>query len=81
MLIPVTVVLGEVGVVIVQPGPLTWVQLPEPLLGVLPAMVTEVLHVDWSPPAFAVLGDAVLVIVTWSLEGVHEPLLIVHWNT
>jgi hypothetical protein len=47
------VVLAEDGVVIVLDGPLTCVQVPVPIPGVLPAIVTVLAQVDWSPPAFA----------------------------
>jgi hypothetical protein len=36
-------------------------------------------QIDWSPPALAVVGLALRVITTWSLLGVQEPLVIVHW--
>ena len=72
-------VFADDGVVIVLEGPLTCVHVPLPTEGVLPAIVTVLAQIDWSPPAFAVVGDATRVIVTWSLLGVQDPLVIVHW--
>jgi hypothetical protein len=75
----VIVVLADDGVVIVLDGPLTCVQVPLPTPGVLPAIVTVLEQIDWSPPAFAVVGLALRVTTTWSLLGEQEPLVIVHW--
>ena len=52
----VTEVEADEGVVIVLEGPLTCVQVPLPTEGVLPVIVTVLAQVDWSPPAFAVVG-------------------------
>jgi hypothetical protein len=76
----VIVVVGDEGVVIV-PAPLTRVQVPVPTVGVLPAIVAELLHPDCVGPAFAVVGEATPVIVTVEVEGVHGGLLIVQVNT
>ena len=59
---------GLVGVVMVPPAPETMVQVPDPLVGVLPASVTEVAHTVWSGPAFAVVGLLLKVITTSSVE-------------
>ena len=56
--IPVTVEVGDVGVVIVA-VPATTVQIPvHPGSGVLPASV-KVPHADWSDPAFGDVIEAV----------------------
>ena len=60
----VIVVVGLEAVVIVALGPLTCVHAPVPTVAVLPAIVTLVAQVDWSLPAFAVVGALVLVTVT-----------------
>ena len=50
--IPVTVVVGDVGVVITGVfGPLNLVHKPVPITGVLPASVTVVPHLVWAGPA------------------------------
>src|SRR5688572_19352683 len=80
MLNPDTVEVGEVGVAMV-PVPLTSVHKPEPTVGVLPAKeVVNVLQRFWSGPAAEVLGGAYTIMLTWSVEGGHEPLVIVHSN-
>ena len=61
---PVNVEVGLEGVVTVPPVPLTIVQAPVPLMGVLPASVTVVPHTVWSGPAFAVVGAGTTVTVT-----------------
>ena len=69
---PVMVVVGEVGVVIVaDTGPLTWDQVPLPVLGVLPAMLAEpeLAQIIWSSPAAAGVGPGVKVIVISSVEA------------
>ncbi len=43
---PVTVLVGEEAVVIVQLGPLTWVHAPVPLPGVFAAMVAVEAQID-----------------------------------
>ncbi len=45
-------------------GPLTCVHVPVPVPGVLPAIVTVLAQIPWSPPALAALGDAARVTVT-----------------
>ena len=53
---PVTVEVGEAGVVIV-PGPLTTVHTPVPGAGEFPASVKfPLLQIAWSGPALAVIG-------------------------
>jgi hypothetical protein len=73
---PVTVVVGEDGVVIVT-VPLIIVHTPVPTVGVLPAIVKKpLLHWAMSDPAFAVVGKALLVNNTSSVDE-HAPLVIV----
>lgn len=75
---PVTVLLSDAGEVIVAPfaEPIT-LHKPEPVIGVLAASVKfPELHNSWSGPAAAVVGNALLVMVTTS-EVEQEPLLIV----
>ncbi len=74
----VTVVVAEDAVVIVA-EPLINDQAPVPTVGLLAAMVNVlVLHCAISAPAFEVVGKALLVITTSSVELVQLPLLIVH---
>ena len=77
---PVTELVGELALPKL-PVPLTTVHVPVPVVAVLPASVALVAHTFWSGPAFAVVGAADRVIVTWSLEAVQEPLVIVQANT
>ena len=83
---PVTVVVGEPGVVIVA-VPLTTDHVPElGGAGALPAStaVLELLHTLWSGPAFATgAAGSNRVIVTWSevMPLAQGPLFNVHWNT
>jgi len=78
---PVTVEVGEVGVVIV-PEPDTKVHKPVPIAGTFPARVAvEVIQTDCARPAFAAVGTAKRVIITVSILGGQLPLLIVHFNT
>ena len=79
--IPVTVLVGDDGVVMVQAGPLNCDHAPVPTLAVLPASVMLVPHVFWSGPAFAVVGAAARTMLTWSVLLVQPALLMVHWNT
>jgi hypothetical protein len=74
---PVTPEVGEDGVVIVA-VPLTTLHAPVPTVAVLPASVNElVLHFTWSAPALAVVGDALLVRITSSVD-MQAPFVIVH---
>ena len=75
--IPVIVVAGEVGVVIV-PVPLINVQSPVPIIGVFAAMVAFVPQTVWLGPAAAVVGPPVLVMVAWEEEDGQGALEIVH---
>lgn len=67
---PVKPEVGEEGVVIV-PEPEILVQVPVPVVGVLPASVAVVAHIVWSGPAAEVVGLATLVITTSSFEVLH----------
>ena len=40
------------------PVPLTRVHIPVPTVGTFPAKVAELLHIDWSAPAVAVVVAA-----------------------
>jgi hypothetical protein len=77
-------VVGEVAEVIVPvAGPLTWVQVPVPTLGVFPAMVTlpTLEQIDWAGPATDVVGTSLTVMVTLEVEGVQGLLVMAHWKT
>ena len=76
--IPVTVVLGTTGLVIVA-VPDCKLQTPVPAVGLLAAIVKiEVLHCSMLTPASATVGVAVLLITTSSkVEPQTTPLLIV----
>src|SRR5690349_18427895 len=78
------VVVGEEGVVMVSPaGPLTFVQVPAPMAGALPAMVTELVveQMVWLGPALAAVGGALITRETWSVLAVQGALAIAHWYT
>jgi hypothetical protein len=60
---PVTVVVGEEGVVMV-PVPLTSVQVPVPAVGVFAAIVAEVAQTLCAGPAADVVGEVLTVTVT-----------------
>lgn len=77
---PVTPEVGELGDVTV-PEPLTNVQVPVPVVGVLPANVTLVLQILWSGPALAAVGRPFIVIVTSFVDEVQGELLMVQRNT
>lgn len=64
--------------VVTEALPAITVHVPVPTVGVLPASVAAVAHTVWSGPAFEVVGDASLVIVTVSADDGHVALLIVH---
>src|SRR5437868_2506420 len=75
---PVMVVVGEEAVVIVA-VPLTTVQAPVPVAGVLAAIVAVVtLHRFWSAPALDVVGGLATLTVISSVLLVQAPLLMVH---
>ena len=74
---PVTVDVGEPGVVIV-PAPLTSVHVPVPDVAVFPASVVPVLQIVWFGPAAAVVGAATPVIVTCEEDAAQGGFEIVH---
>lgn len=75
---PVKPDVAEDGVVIVA-TPLTKLHVPVPVVGALPARVAVVvLHMVWSLPAAAVVGNDDTLITTSSVEAAQAPLLIVH---
>ena len=73
---PVTAEVGWVGVVGV-PVPLSRVQVPVPVVGVVAAKVLVVEQMVWSGPALAGLGGASIVMATVSEVVGQTPLLIV----
>src|SRR5205823_3925995 len=75
----VTPEVAEEGVVTV-PLPEITVHAPAPTVGVFPANVAVVEHIDWSAPAFDVVGDASRVMVVVSLDAGQLPLMIVQTN-
>ena len=83
MIIPVTVVEAELGVVNVGVfGPLIHDQVPVPTTGTFPAMVVPVtLQRFCVEPAFEVVGGAEFVMVTVLVEAGQVPFTILHWNT
>ena len=76
---PVTPDVGEPGVV-TDALPAITVHNPVPTVGVLPARVAVGPQTVWSDPAFAVVGDSSLKIVTVSFDAGQTPLLIVQTN-
>jgi archaellin len=76
---PVTPEVGSPGVVTFALPAMT-VHAPVPTVGVLPARVVVVEQTVPSGPAFAVVGDALLVTKTVSLDGGQLALLIVQTN-
>src|ERR1019366_6881322 len=77
---PVTVEVGEAGVVM-EAIPLTILHAPVPTAAVFPASVKfPLLQLAWSRPAFAVVGVALFVRITSSVEAVQGLLEIVHLN-
>ena len=77
---PVNVVVVE-ALSVITAVPLTILQLPVPVVGLLPVIVTVgTLHKVWSNPASATVGGAAISIVTSSALAVHVPLLIVQRN-
>jgi hypothetical protein len=75
---PVTPEFGKEGVVIVA-VPLTTLHTPIPTIGVLPARVKLPLpQLVWSVPALAVVGVALFVSTTSSVDGVQGLFEIVH---
>ena len=69
---------GSIGALpkLIVPGPLTCDHMPVPTLGELPAKAVISPHTDWSGPAAEVVGLAVYVTVTSSVE-LQLPLAIV----
>jgi hypothetical protein len=74
---PVNPEVGLDGVVIVA-VPDIKVQVPVPVVAVLPARVAVDAHTVWSGPALDVVGVADLVMTTSSVDAVHPAPLIVH---
>jgi hypothetical protein len=74
---PVNVEVGEVGVVIVPPTPVTILHIPVPTIGVFPAKVAEVPQIIWSGPALALVGLAVRLMTTSSIEAAQGAFAIV----
>ena len=73
---PVTPDVGLPGVVTMAVPAMT-VHVPIPTVGVFPANVAVAVQTVWLGPAFAAVGNTSRVIVIVSLDGGHEPLLIV----
>ena len=69
---------GEVAVTKDPPAPDTTLHEPVPIVGALAAMVVEVPQSTWSGPAAATVGDSTSVTATSSVEGVQDPLEMVH---
>jgi hypothetical protein len=76
---PVTSEVGEEGVV-TAPDPVITVHNPAPTPGVFPARVSDVAHAVSSGPAAAIVGTSSWIIVTSSVEGVHEPFEMLQRN-
>jgi hypothetical protein len=78
MVNPVTPEVGEDGVV-TETVPESTDHDPVPTAGVFPARVDVVtLHKPWSEPALAVVGLALVIILTSSKDEAQAPLVIVH---
>ena len=60
--------------------PLTMLQAPVPVVGVLPPkpVVVPFVQIVWAPPTVAAVGAALMVMVTFAVEAVQGALLIVH---
>jgi hypothetical protein len=67
---------GLLVVVTVPPVPLMMLQEPVPTVAVFAARVAELPHTVWSGPALAVVGLAVSVITTSSVEEEHALLMV-----
>ena len=82
--IPVKVLVGLVGVVIMPPVPLIMLHAPVPTTGVFAARFVDVSPhiVDpvWSGPALDTVGDCWNVILTSLVDAAQGALLIVHLN-
>ena len=77
---PETAVVGSLALVNI-PEPETTVHNPVPIDGVLADKVETVAQMDWSEPAFAVVGAASIVILTSSNTLPQAPPGIVQRNT
>jgi hypothetical protein len=81
---PFMVVVGEPGVTIVPvTGPEICDHVPVPVVGVLPAMITDpvVAQIVCGGPELAILGAGLTVMVTVDVEVAQGALAIDHWNT
>ena len=78
---PVNAEVALVGVVTEPPAPEMIVHAPVPIVGALPAKVTEVPQTVWSEPALAAVGGALTITEIGSDDAVQGALLIVHWKT
>jgi hypothetical protein len=74
---PVMVELGSEGVVTV-PLPDNTDHAPVPTAGVLAESVVEETHMALSLPASAMVGMSLLVMITSSVDGVHDPVVMLH---
>lgn len=77
---PLTLEVGEPGVVTVAP-PVITVQVPVPTIGLFPASVANAEQSVWSGPAADVVGAGSTVTVTVSSEIGQLPLVMVHTKT
>ena len=81
---PLNVLVGLVGAVMVPPDPPIMLHNPVPIAGVLAANVVEVNpHIVtpvWSVPALAIVGLWLNVIFISSVDGAHGALLMVQRN-
>lgn len=79
----VNVAFGEAALEKVPVPPLTTLQAPVPIVGVLPPSPADVpfVQIVWAPPAVAAEGGWLMVTVTSAVVAVHGALLIVQRRT